>query len=177
MRRSGAFCIALDRAPALVQDAGGGKTRYLLFRAAKPLSAVDYNSASMLELLLEHIPGKPCDVELMIGKVTGAIPGKGKGLSYQAGYEHHFELCLFWQEYHQQGDMEKELGFSVSALTDRDKSMGPTQVQQMPCSIYCSLIAAFLQLCADIQNMGCCAGKIFRGSGHSNVSGAVHRVS
>lgn len=73
--------------------------------------------------------------------------------------------------------MEKELGFSVSALTDRDKSMGPTQVQQMPCSMYYSLIAAFLQLRADIQNMRCCAGKILRGSGHSDVSGAVHRVS
>ena len=35
---------------------------------------------------------------------------------------------LFLQEYHQQGDMEKKLGFNVSALTDRDKSMGPTQV-------------------------------------------------
>lgn len=32
------------------------------------------------------------------------------------------------QEFHQQGDMEKALGLKPSSLTDRDKSMAPTQV-------------------------------------------------
>ena len=46
----------------------------------------------------------------------------------------HFGWCASimdlsnMQEYHRQGDEEKKLGLAVSSLTNREKSMGATQV-------------------------------------------------